>query len=99
MEVKKSEQPGAEDGLFVIREVMAGEVIAFYSGLLIYCESSLRALDRRELSDEEECASTDGQSHNLQLLLKCLNPKIKSQISNLKSQIKTSISNFISSKI
>ena len=54
MEVKKSEQPGAEDGLFVIREVMAGEVIAFYSGLLIYCESSLLALDRREMSDEEE---------------------------------------------
>ena len=31
---------------------MSGEVVAFYSGLIINCESSLRALDRRELSDE-----------------------------------------------
>lgn len=54
VEVWKSEQPGGEDGLFTTREVMSGEVLAFYSGLIIYCESSLRALDRRELSDEEE---------------------------------------------
>jgi len=54
VEVNKSDQPDAEDGLFTSRDVMAGEVIAFYSGLIIYCESSLRALDRRELSDEEE---------------------------------------------
>eukprot|EP00092_Neocalanus_flemingeri_P018569 GFUD01020106.1.p1 GENE.GFUD01020106.1~~GFUD01020106.1.p1 ORF type:complete len:349 (-),score=99.52 GFUD01020106.1:8-1054(-) len=54
VEVKNSEEPGAQDGLFTTRDVMSGEVIAFYSGLIIYCESSLRALDRRELSDEEE---------------------------------------------
>ena len=44
----------ANEGLFTVREVLAGEVLAFYSGLVINCESSLRALDRRELSDEEE---------------------------------------------
>jgi len=54
VEVKQSEEPGAEDGLFTRRDVLSGEVLAFYSGLVIYCESSLRALDRRELSDEEE---------------------------------------------
>ena len=54
VEVKKSNQLGAEDGLFTRRDVMEGDMIAFYSGLVIYCESSLRALDRRELSDEEE---------------------------------------------
>jgi len=54
VEVKHSEEPGAEDGLFTRRDVLSGEVLAFYSGLVIYCESSLRALDRRELSDEEE---------------------------------------------
>ena len=54
VEVRKSDQPGAQDGLFTVREVLSGEVLAFYSGLIIYCESSLRALDRREMSDEEE---------------------------------------------
>ena len=54
VEVKQSEEPGAKDGLFARRDVLSGEVLAFYSGLVIYCESSLRALDRRELSDEEE---------------------------------------------
>jgi len=54
VQVRKSEEAGAQDGLFTTREVLSGEVLAFYSGLIIYCESSLRALDRRELSDEEE---------------------------------------------
>jgi hypothetical protein len=54
VEVKKSKQHGAEDGLFTARDVNEGDMIAFYSGLVIFCESSLRALDRRELSDEEE---------------------------------------------
>ena len=45
---------GARDGLFSVRPILAGEVVAFYSGLVIHCDSSLRALDRRELSDEEE---------------------------------------------
>jgi len=54
VQVRKSEEAGAEDGLFTTREVLSGEVLAFYSGLIIYCDSSLRALDRRELSDEEE---------------------------------------------
>jgi len=54
VQVRKSEEAGAQDGLFTAREVLSGEVLAFYSGLIIYCESSLRALDRRELSDEEE---------------------------------------------
>ena len=30
------------------------KVVAFYSGFIIHCESSLRALDRRELSDDAE---------------------------------------------
>ena len=30
------------------------QVVAFYSGFIINCESSLRALDRREMTDEEE---------------------------------------------
>jgi len=54
VQVRKSEEAGAQDGLFTTREVLSGEVLAFYSGFIIYCESSLRALDRRELSDEEE---------------------------------------------
>jgi len=54
VEVRRSLEETAHDGLFTTREVMAGEVLAFYSGLIISCESSLRALDRRELSDEEE---------------------------------------------
>jgi len=54
VQVGKSEKAGAQDGLFTTREVLSGEVLAFYSGLIIYCDSSLRALDRRELSDEEE---------------------------------------------
>jgi len=52
--VKPSLQPGAQDGLFTLREVQAGEVLAFYSGFIIHCESNLRALDRRELGDELE---------------------------------------------
>jgi len=54
VQVRKSEKAGAQDGLFTTREVLSGEVLAFYSGLIIYCDSSLRALDRRELTDEEE---------------------------------------------
>ena len=30
------------------------KVVAFYSGFIIHCESSLRALDRRELTDDAE---------------------------------------------
>ena len=52
--VGRSATEEANQGLFTVREVLAGEVVAFYSGLIINCESSLRALDRRELSDEEE---------------------------------------------
>ena len=52
--VARSGTAEANEGLFTVREVLAGEVVAFYSGLIINCESSLRALDRRELSDEEE---------------------------------------------
>ena len=52
--VARSGTEAANQGLFTVREVLAGEVLAFYSGLIINCESSLRALDRRELSDEEE---------------------------------------------
>ena len=52
--VDVSETEEANQGLFTAREVMAGEVLAFYSGLIINCESSLRALDRRVISDEEE---------------------------------------------
>ena len=54
VEVKNSDTEEANQGLFTVREVMAGEVLAFYSGLIINCESSLRALDRRVISDEEE---------------------------------------------
>ena len=54
MTVGRSGTEEANEGLFTLREVLAGEVVAFYSGLIINCESSLRALDRRELSDEEE---------------------------------------------
>ena len=50
--VKGSNTKEANQGLFTKRFVMSGEVVAFYSGLIINCESSLRALDRRELSDE-----------------------------------------------
>jgi len=54
VQVKGSNTKEANQGLFTKRFVMSGEVVAFYSGLIINCESSLRALDRRELSDEEE---------------------------------------------
>jgi histone-lysine N-methyltransferase SETD7 len=54
VEVLVSQQSGAQEGLFTLRQVEAGEIVAFYSGFIIHCESSLRALDRREMSDEEE---------------------------------------------
>jgi len=54
VEVLPSSIPGANYGLFATRDVIAGEVISFYSGYILHCDSSLRALDRRELSDEEE---------------------------------------------
>ena len=54
VEVRKSLLPGANDGLFAKRDIMSGEVLAFYSGYIIHCDVSLRALDRREMSDEEE---------------------------------------------
>ena len=31
-------------------------MVSFYSGYIIHCEASLRALDRRELSDQAEHA-------------------------------------------
>jgi len=52
--VARSQKEAANQGLFTRRDVMSGEVLAFYSGYIINCESSLRALDRRELSDAEE---------------------------------------------
>jgi len=54
VQVARSHNEEANQGLFTKREVMSGEVLAFYSGYIINCESSLRALDRRELSDAEE---------------------------------------------
>ena len=54
VEVKRSAKEDANQGLFTKRSVMSGEVLAFYSGLIINCDSSLRPLDRRELTDEEE---------------------------------------------
>jgi histone-lysine N-methyltransferase SETD7 len=54
VEVEQSRIPGAASGLFLKRAVIAGEVVAFYSGFIIHCESSLRALDRRELSNDAE---------------------------------------------
>ena len=54
VEVRTSNKQEAHQGLFTTRAVLSGEVVAFYSGLIINCDSSLRALDRRELSDEEE---------------------------------------------
>merc|ERR1719481_755531 len=54
VEVQPSLIPKAAYGLFLARSVIAGEIVAFYSGFVINCESSLRALDRRELSDQAE---------------------------------------------
>lgn len=54
VEVQKSSILGAHQGLFAVRDVIAGEVLSFYSGYMLSCDSSLRALDRRDLSDEEE---------------------------------------------
>ena len=54
VEVRRSTREAANQGLFTKRSVMSGEVLAFYSGLIINCDSSLRPLDRRELTDDEE---------------------------------------------
>jgi len=54
VEVRESGIEGAKDGLFALRDIIAGEVLTFYSGYIINCDSSLRALDRRDLNDEEE---------------------------------------------
>jgi len=54
VQVRKSNIEGAQDGLFAVRSILSGEVLSFYSGYIINCDSSLRALDRRDLSDEEE---------------------------------------------
>merc|ERR1711971_1336962 len=53
-EVRQSSLPGAHDGLFAIRPILSGEVVAFYSGFIIHCDSALRALSRMEFTDEEE---------------------------------------------
>ena len=54
VEVRPSLIDGANSGLFLSRSAISGQIVAFYSGFVIHCESSLRALDRRELSDEAE---------------------------------------------
>jgi len=54
VEVWPSTIEGAQDGIFAIRNIPEGEVFLFYSGYIISCDSSLRALDRRVLSAEEE---------------------------------------------
>ena len=54
VEVRRSRTEAAAQGLFTRRAVMSGEVLAFYSGLIINCDSSLRPLDRRETTDSEE---------------------------------------------
>jgi len=54
VEVQHSSIPGAMQGLYARQDIHAGEVITFYSGYIIDCDSSLRPLDRRDLSDEEE---------------------------------------------
>ena len=64
VEVKRSVKEDANQGLFTRRSVMSGEVLAFYSGLIINCDSSLRPLDRRELSDAEE---HDRNAYNIAL--------------------------------
>ena len=46
--------PGASDGLFTRRPVLSGEVVSFYSGFIIHCDSALRALNRVDYSDKEE---------------------------------------------
>jgi len=54
VEVRESSHEGAGEGLWATRDLLPGEVVAYYSGFIIHCESSLRALDRRELTDELE---------------------------------------------
>jgi len=54
VEIRQSSIPGAMQGLYSRTDIQAGEVITFYSGYIIDCDSSLRPLDRRDLSDEEE---------------------------------------------
>ena len=49
-----SSLPGASDGLFTRRPVLSGEVVSFYSGFIIHCDSALRALNRVDYSDKEE---------------------------------------------
>eukprot|EP00088_Acartia_fossae_P013039 TRINITY_DN16753_c0_g1_i2.p1 TRINITY_DN16753_c0_g1~~TRINITY_DN16753_c0_g1_i2.p1 ORF type:complete len:220 (+),score=19.68 TRINITY_DN16753_c0_g1_i2:84-743(+) len=46
VEVRESNIPGAKQGLYTRRDILAGEVITFYSGYVIDCDSSLRPLDR-----------------------------------------------------
>jgi len=54
VEVQVSLLPGATDGLFTKRHTETGDILAFYGGYMISCNSSLRALDRQEYSDVEE---------------------------------------------
>lgn len=54
VEVLQSLLPGGNDGLFAKRDIQRGDILAFYGGYMISCNSSLRALDRKEYSDEEE---------------------------------------------
>jgi len=54
VEVQVSLLPGATDGLFTKRYTETGDILAFYGGYMISCNSSLRALDRQEYSDVEE---------------------------------------------
>ena len=54
VEVLPSLIRGAHSGLFLNRPVVPGEIVAFYSGFVIHCEASLRALDRREISEQSE---------------------------------------------
>ena len=54
VEVRKSQIPGASEGLFTTRPVSRGELVSFYSGLLTKCDYIIPHLHRRKPTSHRE---------------------------------------------
>ncbi|XP_023320452.1 histone-lysine N-methyltransferase SETD7 [Eurytemora carolleeae] len=56
VEVRNSsvEDTSAGQGLFTKRNIIKGEVLAFYNGYIIFCNATTRPLNRQSFSKEEE---------------------------------------------
>ena len=50
VEVRKSEVPGAGEGLFLLKDVGANEIVAFFNGLRVSIEDANKVVVHRESS-------------------------------------------------